>query len=176
MEEFICKKATKKEMEQNWKYLIEIHPNDDKWKLYKEEAIKNQTEEKSIVYYGILNGQIITEATAMLENLDVQNTEGLVDENTIYLSAFRTRKEYQEKGYFSKLYKYMENDLKMQGYTTLTLGVEPSEVKNMLIYFKYGFTNYIKTEYETEPPTKEGEEPKKIIVNYYSKKLLEENN
>jgi len=29
-----------------------------------------------------------------------------------YLAAFRTNKEYEGKGFFSKLYKFMENDLK----------------------------------------------------------------
>ncbi len=171
MEEYICKIATIEEMEQNWDYLIEIHPNNNAWKVYKENSIKNAKEKKTIVYYGILNGKIISEATGMLSNLDVQNSDGLVDNNTVYLSAFRTIKEYQKKGYFSKLYKFMENDLKNRGYTRLTLRVEPNEVKNMMIYFKYGFTDYIKTAYEIEPPENKQSEPRKIIVNYYAKNL-----
>ena len=111
----------------------------------------------------------------MLSKAEVQNSEGLVDNSTAYLSAFRTIEEYQGKGYFSKLYKFMENDLIKRGYTTLTLGVEPSEIKNMMIYFRYGFTNYIKTAYEIEPSKNKNEEPIKIIVNYYSKNL-EKNN
>lgn len=173
MEEYICKIATIEEMEKNWNYLIKIHQNDNSWKVYKEEAIKRKAEGKAIVYYGILNGRIISEATAILSNLDVQNSEGLVNETTIYLSAFRTIKEYQGKGYFSKLYKFMEDDLKKRGYITLTLGVEPSEVKNIMIYFKYGFTNFIKTAYEIEPPKSENGKPMKILVNYYSKQLNE---
>ena len=145
-------------------------PKNNAWKVYKDKSIKNAKENKTIVYYGILNGRIISEATAMLSDIDVQNSEGLVGDKTIYLSAFRTVKEYQGKGYFSKLYKFMEDDLKQRGYTALTLGVEQSEVKNMMIYFKYGFINYIKTDYEVEPPEREGEEPTKIMVNYYRKK------
>lgn len=57
----------------------------------------------------------------------------------------------------------MENDLKEKGYKTLTLGVEPSKVRNIQIYFKWGFTKYIKTDYEYYP---NGE---KAIVNYYKK-------
>ena len=72
-------------------------------------------EKNTIVYYGVLNGTIISEATAFISNTD--DTNELVNEHTSYLSAFRTRKEYQGKGYFSKLYKYMENDLKNRGYT-----------------------------------------------------------
>ena len=171
MEKYICKIATIEEMEENWNYLIKVHPNDDAWKCYKEKAIRNFKNKDTIVYHGILDGKVISEATAMLSKSEVQNSEGLVDNNTVYLSAFRTIEEYQGKGYFSKLYKFMENDLAKRGYTTLTLGVEPSEIKNIMIYFKYGFTNYIKTAYEIEPSKNENEEPVKILVNYYSKNL-----
>ena len=71
------------------------------------------------MYYGILNETIISEATAFISNTD--DTNSLVNEYTAYLSAFRTRKEYQGKGYFSKLYKFMEDDLKSRGYTTLVV-------------------------------------------------------
>lgn len=117
--EYICKIATIEEMEQNWNYLIEIHPNNNAWKIYKEEAIKNMKEKNTIVYYGILNGTIISEATAFISNTN--DTNELVNENTSYVSAFRTRKEYQGKGYFSKLYNFMENDLKNKGYTKLAV-------------------------------------------------------
>ena len=117
MDNYICKIATIEEMEQNWNYLIEIHPNNNVWKIYKEESIKNMKEKNAIVYYGILNGVIISEATAFIANTD--DTNNFVNESASYLSAFRTRKEYQGKGYFSKLYKYMEDDLKKRGYTKL---------------------------------------------------------
>lgn len=175
MEEYICKIATLEEIKQNWKYLIEIHPNDNAWKIYKDKAIKNMKEKNTIVYYGILNDTIISEATVFISNANVQNSYGLVNEYTAYLSAFRTRKEFQGRGYFSKLYNFMENDLKNRGYTTLTLGVKPSETKNIMIYFKYGFKNYIKTAYEIEPAKNDDEEPKKILVNYYSKELKNTN-
>ena len=119
MYNYICKIATLEEMEQNWNYLIEIHPNNNAWKIYKEEAIKNMKEKNTIVYYGILNGTIISEATAFISN--TYDTNELVNEHTSYLSVFRTRKEYQEKGYFSKLYNFMENDLKKRGYTKLVV-------------------------------------------------------
>ena len=117
MDKYICKIATLEEMQQNWNYLIEIHPNNNAWKIYKEESIKNMKEKNTIVYYGILNGVIISEATAFIANTD--NTNNFVNEYTSYLSAFRTRKEYQGKGYFSRLYKYMEDDLKKRGYAKL---------------------------------------------------------
>ena len=50
-------------------------------------------------------------------------------------------------------------------------GVEPCEVKNMLIYFKYGFTNFIKAVHEKEPAKNENEEPRDVLVDYYLKDL-----
>lgn len=41
----------------------------------------------------------------------------------------------------------------------------------MMIYFKYGLTNFIKAVYEKEPAKNENEEPKVVLVNYYSKDL-----
>ena len=52
-------------------------------------------------------------------------------------------------------------------------GVEPCEVKNIMIYFKYGFTNFIKAVHEKEPTKKENEEPRDVLVDYYLKDLKE---
>lgn len=174
MGEYICKIATIEEMEQNWNYLVEIHKDNNTWKIWKEKAIKDMQNRNTIVYYGILNGIVISEATAFITSVNVQNSDGLVNDNTAYLSAFRTREEYQGKKYFSKLYNFMEKDLKRRGYSKLTLGVEPCETTNIKIYFNYGFTDYIKTAYEIYPAKNENEEPEKILVNYYSKQLKDD--
>ena len=57
----------------------------------------------------------------------------------------------------------MENDLKKRGFKYLTLGVEPCEIRNIQIYFKWGFIKYIKTHYEYYSSSE------KVIVNYYEK-------
>ena len=43
----------------------------------------------------------------------------------------------------------------------------------MLIYFKYGFTNFIKAVHEKEPAKNEDEEPIDVLVDYYLKDLKE---
>ena len=68
MEKYICKIATLEEMERNWNYLIEIHPDNNAWRIWKEKAIKDMQNGNTIVYYGILNGVIISEATAFISN------------------------------------------------------------------------------------------------------------
>ena len=173
MEDFICKIANVEEINIKWDSEISSHPNDEKWAIWKKTCIDDVKAGTKICYYGILDGNIITEGTAVISDQDksMQNKEGLVDNETAYLTAFRTIEIYQGKGYFSKLYRFIENDLINRGFKILALGVEPNEVKNMKIYFKWGFDNYIKTAYEIYPPKDSNSEPEKVMVNYYSKDL-----
>lgn len=160
-----CVIASKDLIIKKWNEEIKRHNNSDMWKKFKEESLNNL--DTRIVYMGLLDGKIITECTAIISSndLNLQNKEKLVGNKRAYLTAFRTFKEFESKGYFSKLYKFMENDLKKKGFKYLTLGVEPSEVRNINIYFRWGFTNYIKSCYEYYP------DGSKVLVNYYEKDL-----
>ena len=171
MNNYICKIATIEEMNKKWDYEISQNPNNNAWKIWKKEFIYAAKTGKRISYYGFLNGEIVCETTAYLDKDQLKNSDDLIDDATAYLGAFRTIDKYQGKGYFSILYKFMENDLKQRGYKKLTLGVEPSEVKNMMIYFKYGFTNFIKTDIEEYPKENDTKEPERILVNYYYKNI-----
>ena len=102
----------------------------------------------------------------------MHNSESLVEDKKIaYLTGFRTNKEYGDKDLFGILYKYMEEDLKAKGYTRLTLGVEPLEIRNIQIYFHWWFTNYIKYDIEEFYPEDDTKEPNRAIVVYYYKDL-----
>lgn len=169
--EYICKIADLKEINTKWEYEIEKHPDDSRWKVWKEQFVESVKKGNRICYYGILNGKIISEATAIINSEDLKNNKELINDTTAYLVAFRTIEEYQSKGYFSILYNFMEQDLKFKGYTKLILGVEPCEEKNKKIYSKWGYTNLVKIDIE-EYPIKEGEtEPERIVVEYYSKDI-----
>lgn len=166
-QDFVCKIPTLEEMNIKWDYEIEQNKeHQSNWIIWKKQFMENAFQEYIIPYYGFLNGKIICEATAIIEPSKVQNKEGLVDNKTAYLSAFRTNKEYQGKGYFSILFQYMLKDLKRRGYTKVTLGVEPTETKNKQIYEHYGFHELIKTAQEKYP------DGTLIDVEYYGKNLL----
>ncbi len=160
-----CVIANKDMIIKKWDEEIARNNNSLMWKQFKNISLRNL--DTRIVYMGLLNEEIITECTAIISknDLDMQNKDGLIDSKKAYLSAFRTNKDFENKGYFSMIYKFMEKDLKERGFTSLTLGVEPCEVRNMQIYFNMGFTKYIKTGYECYP---NGE---KVIVNYYEKEI-----
>ena len=163
--EYKCVIANKELIIKKWDEEIRKHNNSKIWIDFKEEFLRNL--DTRTIYMGILDGEIITECTAITsdDDLDMQNKDNLIGKNKAYLTAFRINKEYENKGYFSKLYKFMEDDLKRKGFTSLTLGVEPSEVRNMMIYFNWGFINYIKSDYEYYSNNE------KILVNYYEKNL-----
>ena len=169
MTNYICKIADLDEIIKKWDYEISIHPDDENWIIWKNKSIEGYHDNNQLCYIGVLGGEIIAEATAMLSSNVVQNAEGLVSKDTAYLCAFRTRKEHQGQGYFSELYHFMENDLYNKGYRILTLGVEPDDIKNKEVYFRYGFTHFIKSAFETYP------DGVRIQVEYYSKDLEAKN-
>ncbi len=166
MNNYICKIATLEDIINIYDYKIE-HEHEDKENLlvWKENAINREKNKYSRTYFGLLNNEIISKAVAGFNSSLIQNSEGLVDKNTAYLFAFKTKDEYQGKGYFSKLFNYMIEDLKSLGYKYATVGVEPHELKNKEIYKHYGFNKYIKTSTETFP------DGTTITVEYYRKEL-----
>ena len=134
-ENYVCKIANRDELLKRWDYLIEIHPGNNKWVEFKENALKHFDEKSTISYLGFLNDKIICEITAYIKDSafigDISDSSGLLNDSMAYLAAFRTNKEFEGKGYFSKLYNFVENDLKEKGYTELSLGVGPEAVRNM---------------------------------------------
>lgn len=160
--QYSCKIATVDEMEAKWDAEIK-RQNSPNWKIWKREAVERVKNGQSIVYYGILNGKVVCEATAMFDKNAVQNSDGLVDAHTAYLCAFRTEEKYQGKGYFSELFRFMLCDLKRRGYRKVTLGVEPTETENLKIYKHFGFSEFIKSAQETYP------DGTVIDVDYYAR-------
>ena len=166
MNNYVCKIADLNDIIKKHDYEISKAVDDkDNWLIWKEKAIDRFNKNQTITYMGLLNDEIICECTAAIDASIVQNADGLCDDETAYLFAFRTNEEHQGKGYFSILFKYMIEDLKQRGFKKVTLGVEPDEEKNKTIYFKYGFTNHIKDAREVYP------DGTTIDVEYYGRDL-----
>ena len=162
---YVCKIASPEEMNQKWDYEIGQHPGEQNWIVWKDEAIKGFRAGRSVPYYGILDGTVICEATAVPSSgIPPENGE-VKEEPSVELCAFRTIKAYRGKGYFSKLMNYMLNDLKRKGLAKAIVGVEPDETLNKEIYRHWGFTEYIRTGTETYP------DGTVINVEFYGKRL-----
>lgn len=172
--QYRCKIATLEEVIEKMDYEISIHTNPI-WREFKERAVHNFKQGNSIVYVGILDGRIICEATAIVKQEgfagDIDQPDCLLTEEQVYLSAFRTIKEFEGQGYFSQLFRFMEADLKQRGYRKMSLGVEPCEVRNIQIYFHWGFTNYLKTTLEPLPPAEREPGREEQAINYYYKDI-----
>ena len=162
---YVCKIASLEEMDRKWAYEIRQHPKNENWIIWKQEAIRNAQAGKSIPYYGVLDGTVICEATAVICPDAVQNSAGMMDEHTVYLCAFRTVKPFRGNGYFSKLLRFLLNDLKQKGFTNAVLGVEPKDEANKEMYRHWGFTEHIQSGTERFP------DGTVIDVEYYVRQL-----
>ena len=166
MDNYVCKIASIEDIASMFDYYIETDIDEkENWIKWKENALDNNKNNRSINYHGVLNGKIICESTAAISKEGYQNSDDLIDDKTAYLLAFRTLPEYRNKGYFSKLFNFMISDLKSRGYERVTIGVEPEEIRNKEIYKHYGFTEHIKDCDEINP------DGTVIKVEYYSKNL-----
>ena len=162
-EGYACRIASLEDMNRKWDYEIRQHPGNGNWTVWKEEAIEGFRAGRSIPYYGVLEGTIICEATAVLYP-DLPDG-GETDGRTVELCAFRTIKGYRGKGYFSVLMRFMLEDLKLKGYTKAVVGVEPREKRNREIYRHWGFTEPVCTGTETYP------DGTVIDVEFYGRRL-----
>ena len=166
MKEYICRIASAEETEAKWNCEIRQQKRRKAvLEMMKKDAIEHIKNGQAVTYYGKLNNKIICQTTAMFDENIIQNSNGLVDDKTAYLCNFSTDKKYQGKGCFSKLFRIMINDLKNRGYKKFTLGVEPTETKNLSIYQHLGFNRFIKSAKETYP------DGTVIDVDYYGMKL-----
>lgn len=167
MKRYICKIASVDEVITKWNYEIKKQKQKKSaLELLKNNAVENIKNEQAVTYYGKLNDKIICQATAMFDEDIIQNSEGLVGIQTVYLCNFSTDKKYQGKGYFLNLFKFVIEDLKNKGYTKYTLGVEPKEIKNLQIYRHFGFNKLIKSGQEVYP------NGTIIDVDYYEMEIL----
>lgn len=166
MDNYVCRIASLEEMHARWDYNIAAASKDrENWIIWKSENIDQFIRGLIIPYYGLLDGEVICECTAVISPEALSDPEGLVDDRTAYLSAFRTSEGYRGKGYFSRLFRFMLDDLRRRGYKNVTLGVEPQETINRQIYEHLGFTEHIKDSQDTYP------DGSVISVQYYAKSL-----
>lgn len=145
------KVATLKEIEDRWNYEINININKKEiYKNAKDICINEVKKESRIVYIGLLNNKIICDATAIIKEEGILNEaktkDNLVNKKRAYLCCFRTNKEYENQKYFSKLYNFLEQDLKEKNFKELSLSVDRNEKRNIEIYKNWNYINYIKTD------------------------------
>ncbi len=159
--------ATIKELEDWWDKKIEKQPNNPSYKIWKETFVKANIEGSRKTFFVFNEGEYVGQGTLLLESEDKDVTcNGKAE-----IIKLEINPEFRGKGIATKIYKTIEAYAKSLGIKTLTIGVEPREVRNVQIYFHWGFVNYIKCMSETFPPRVVGGPREEITVLFYSKDI-----
>lgn len=164
--QYVMKIASIEELEKTFDDKISSTPNNEHIIAQKTRRMTDAKKKTKLFFFGYLDSEMITEANATISTDDVhtQNIDKITNEKTAYLSAFVTKEKFRGKGYFSKLYAFMEKELAKMGFEYLTLGVETKDEKNKAIYHKWGYTEHIYTGVEEF-------DGMRVNVEYYRKTL-----
>ena len=94
----------------------------------------------SIDIWALFDGNmIIGELRSMYESNDERAVKGV----RAYLYAFRISEDRQGNGYGKLLLEKVIEELRGQGYTEFTVGVEDDNERARHIYAKFGFTKFL---------------------------------
>ena len=164
--EFYVKIATYDDIKNYYNTLIESEPDNIYLPAQRDKRLKSLESKTRMFFYGYIGNRVITQGSATVSEDDefTQNKEYVVSKNCAYLFNFLTVEEMRGKGYFSKLYKFIEKTLLEMGFEYLSLGVEPDDTENRERYRKMGFDTLIYAGCEEF-------DGMKIDVEYYRKKI-----
>ena len=140
--------ATIEELEKWWDEKIKKSPQNNACKVWKESFVSGNKNGLRKTFFVFEDKNYIGQGTLLLKSDDaVMTGSGRAE-----IIKLEINPEWRGKGIATKIYKTIEQYAKQIGIDTLTIGVEPGEVKNMQIYFHWGFTKFLQITTETYPP------------------------
>ena len=157
------RRATPEDLETIWNADIADHPDDPNWLRWKQQFIAANATGDYVTFVTVIDGMPVGQGT-LLCTPDCPAIRGRTElsdgSTTVNINALRIRKAHEGQGHISKMVKEMENYAREQGYTTITIGVEAAEARNLGIYLHWGYTQFLFHEIDGG-----------ALVLYYSKKL-----
>lgn len=159
--------ASVSEIENWWDRKIEDEPLNNAYKIWKDCFVSENEDGKRKTFFAFDNGKYVGQGTLLLHGED----KDLTAYDRAEIIKLEIEKEYRNKGIATLIYNKIEEYAKNSGIRYLTIGVEPCEIRNMQIYFHWGFTSFIKVITETYPPETQGEEGETITVICYRKAI-----
>lgn len=119
---------------------------------------------KMKTFFAFDDGAVVGGVTLVVDDESSQThwQKDLAGGSVANVCALRVKKENEGTGIASGLMKFIEKWAGENGIKTLTIGVEPHIVRNIQIYFHWGFTEFIKVGQEQE-------NGKTVPVLYYKK-------
>ncbi len=164
----IVRLATIEELNEWWDKRIAKSPNDNSWVVWKKSFIEENLNGKRKTFFAFDNsGKFIGQCTLLLESED----KVMTGNHKAEIIKLELVAEERGKGLATKIYNAVKDYAKQQGVKTLTIGVEPCEIKNMQIYFHWGFTNFLQCITEIYPPANKDVEGKVVTVLCYSQEI-----
>ena len=157
------RKATLEDLEQIWNRSIQENPDDPRYLRWKQEFIANNISGAAATFVICIDGDCVGEGTLLLspECRAIRGRSCLCDGRTsTNINALRIRKPFEGHGHISKLVKTMESYARSIGLTSITIGVEAAETRNLSIYLHWGFDHFLMHEEEDG-----------ALVLYYEKTL-----
>ena len=155
--------ATLQDLESIWNKDIAINEYDERWIQWKNQYIKYNKVGEATTFVVLSDDNPIGQITILFspDCSAVKNRPMLCNGiNIANMNAFRIEKQYEGQGHISKLVKMAERYAKEKGYTSLTIGCEAKETRNLAIYLHFGYTKFVTSFIE------DGE-----LVLFYSKEL-----
>lgn len=158
--------ATEKDLENVWEKDIARHLDDERWVRWKMEYISYNQNLQAVNFVAVKDdGDVIAQVTLITstEVKAVKDKPLLCDGKSIAnFNAFRCDEEFRGQGHISKLVRIAEKWATENGIKTITIGVEANNAKNIMIYFHFGFTEFVMFEID---------EDENELVLYYKKNL-----
>lgn len=130
---------------------------------WREEYIANNLEGKCVTFLVEKDGEPVGEGTLLFSPAcsAINGRLSLADGGRIAnINALRIEKAYENQGHISRLVKEMERYAAKRGCTTLTIGVEARETRNLAIYLHWGYCRFVMSGVEDG-----------ALVLYYAKNL-----
>ncbi len=159
--------ATTDEIGKWWDAKIAKSPTDLSYRKWKEVFVNGNRSGERKTFFAFDEGKYIGQGTLLLRGKDsVMTGNGKAE-----IIKLELLPRYRGKGIAGIIFREMEKWAKNNKIKTLTIGVEPCEVRNIQIYFHWGFVNFLQCVTETYPPKANGEQGETITVLCYSKKI-----
>lgn len=155
--------ATRQDLECIWNRNIADNPEDERWRLWKQEYICYNETGMAQTYVVVCDEKPVGECTLIISpecNAVRGRTELANGKSIANINALRIAKEYEGQGHVSKLMAYVEASAKEQGFYAVTIGVEAKETRTLGIYLHWGYDTFVMSEIEEE-----------TLVLYYKKML-----
>ena len=159
--------ATIEELEDWWNKRISKDPKNNSWVVWKNNFVEENKSGKRKTFFAFNNKKYIGQGTLLFESED----KVMIGNKKAEVIKLEIIKEERAKGIATKIFNTLKDYTKSVGIKTLTIGVEPCEIRNMQIYFHWGFTNYLQCITETYPPENDKVDGEIITVLCYSQDI-----